>query len=245
MSNQKMQMKNTAEIISTKIELTERNMQTLKRDFEIDLYKTHLLFVNLFKLEESKRDICFFEATCENENDMLIYNSHILYDFNPFYMTIEITKRHCKYFNDNGECDLDEGDCKYCRYDCMNQFKVKGILKYLGRKLKEFNLTCQQTGTELIDDSFFEFIWGKLENEINIPYKFCKCGDQCFKHYDQCEGCYTYNYINEDNCSICMENHYVWCELACGHKFHTACIRKVESKKCPLCRAKFVMIKQI
>jgi hypothetical protein len=245
MSNQKKQMKNKEEIISTKIELTERNMQILKRGFEIDLYSAQQFFLNLFTLDSSKRDLYFVEAVDGNEDDMLIYNTHVLFDFNPFYITIEIQKRHCEYFNENGQCDLDEGHCTHCSYDCVNQFKVKCILKYLGKELQAFSLTCQAPGTELIDNSFFEFIWERIEKDINITYKFCKCGQTCFKNYDQCKNCYTYNYINEENCSICLENNYCWCVLPCGHHFHTLCIRKVENKKCPLCRAKYICERQI
>jgi hypothetical protein len=253
MSNQKKQMKNKQCdsvpecIVSTKIEITERNMQTLKRGLEIDLYKAQQFFVNLFKLQEDKRILCFAEAVTSeggNEDNILIYRSHILHDFNPFYITIEIKKRHCEYFNENGSCELEPNQlCEYCSYDCVNQFNVRCILKYLGREVQSF--TCHSPSNELLDDSFFEFIWESIYLDINITYKFCKCGNQCFKNYDQCENCYTYNYVNEENCSICMENNYIWCSLSCGHKFHTFCIQKVENKKCPLCRAKFVMVKQI
>ena len=39
-----------------------------------------------------------------------------------------------------------------------------------------------------------------------------------------------------DDCAICLERGGDWVRIQCNHAFHLHCIRRVASKKCPLCR---------
>lgn len=74
-----------------------------------------------------------------------------------------------------------------------------------------------------------------LQNELRI----CKCGSLCKDNKDQCKKCWVYDYEHEEDCSICMENNYIWEKLDCGHCFHKHCLKRLTKFKCPLCRQEF------
>ena len=74
---------------------------------------------------------------------------------------------------------------------------------------------------------------------LQKEYRLCKCGHLCSDGRDQCNKCYVYDYEHEENCSICLENNYVWEKLECGHCFHDHCLNKLTKYRCPLCRQEF------
>jgi len=74
---------------------------------------------------------------------------------------------------------------------------------------------------------------------LQQEYRICKCGALCEDGKDQCKNCWIYDYEHEEDCSICMENNYIWEKLDCGHCFHRHCLNKLHRFKCPLCRQDF------
>lgn len=67
-------------------------------------------------------------------------------------------------------------------------------------------------------------------------YQYCKCNDSLPIKDGWCGWCFPFITEQDDNCSVCLENSGVWVELKCKHKIHEYCFKKIENKKCPLCR---------
>lgn len=75
----------------------------------------------------------------------------------------------------------------------------------------------------------------KLNTAVKT-YQYCKCNMYSPVKDGWCEWCYPYVIEQDDNCSVCLENSGIWVELKCKHKIHEHCFKKIENKKCPLCR---------
>lgn len=62
---------------------------------------------------------------------------------------------------------------------------------------------------------------------------------------DHCVACLFSDYFTIENplitCSICHEKTKDFLTLECGHRYCIRCIYKVEPRKCPLCRAAFIL----
>lgn len=94
-------------------------------------------------------------------------------------------------------------------------------------------------------------------NDINI-YLFCRhCGvivtsdlfymneteEKLYTDDGMCHNCMINNIIDCENknieeitCSICLEQTKSYFTTHCGHKFHRACLSRLEKKNCPMCR---------
>jgi hypothetical protein len=73
-------------------------------------------------------------------------------------------------------------------------------------------------------------------NKAVKTYQYCKCNEHLPVKDGWCGWCYPFITEQDDNCSVCLENSGLWVELKCKHKIHEHCFKKIENKKCPLCR---------
>ncbi len=105
---------------------------------------------------------------------------------------------------------------------------------YLKQYLGDCDIYMSHQQEMTVDFKTFEKI------DYKIPLLCIDCGKHRVYENTSCESCLEKNYIPDDICSICHESQKVnFVTLKCRHKFHRDCIKKVENKKCPLCKANF------
>lgn len=61
----------------------------------------------------------------------------------------------------------------------------------------------------------------------------------------KCQECFKYHTTIEEACPVCLENEGHFVQLSCSHTIHFACAMQLRQKKCPLCRSKLVVSKNI
>ena len=82
-------------------------------------------------------------------------------------------------------------------------------------------------------------LYGWIET-LREEWSLCQCRSVATIH-DKCKTCYLHGYQRTEeqggNCCVCHENDGRWIRYQCGHEIHLHCHRRIEQKKCPLCRA--------
>jgi hypothetical protein len=95
--------------------------------------------------------------------------------------------------------------------------------------LKDINnyLFCRHCGTVVTSDLFSSSL-----DEEKVYTDYGMCHNCMINTIIDCEN----KNIQEITCSICLEQTKSYFTIHCGHKFHRACLSRLEKKNCPMCR---------
>ena len=170
-------------------------------------------------------------------------NLSVIYKYFQVYFK-KMTKKLTMFHGDRLAWE-DLNDNHYSKRSCEDfPFTCEFVIEIKENDNNTFKLCCNlflnngRFHTFIIDrDDVTEFTY-HLEG-LEKEFRICKCGSLCEGNKDQCKKCWIYDYEHEEDCSICMENNYIWEKLECGHCFHKHCLNKLTKPKCPLCRNEY------
>ena len=225
-----MSEKQECDIDSTIVEVSDRNFQIIKRSFEVHL-KTFQSYLKDFWVQ--------------NKNDRYEYLSENVFDTNG-ELTLKSWKNKknpvCLHLEMSRNGFDDDDDDDECSYKTLKSIAVRAFI-WVNDTLVSVHHVPFEKLTDKPDEytTYIENLFSETFEGFQLSYEMCKCGKRCVSPKKQCEDCYIKNYVHEENCSICLENNYIWGSLKCGHMFHIHCLKKVhlytKTKKCPLCRS--------
>jgi hypothetical protein len=102
---------------------------------------------------------------------------------------------------------------------------------------KAWGAYCDSAHIWVWDDSI-ESVW-KTVFEFILTKAQCKDCNTVFQVGEPCIPCSIRKLTSIKECVVCKENKHNFYQLRCSHAFCKDCIKRVNKRKCPLCRAPF------